>query len=122
MTSLEYHRLNSLISFEKEHQDVKPPGEGSWKVAGGWEKDMSTGSMKAQGSEEVHFVTAWPCSLPSRHLQVQQHRPGGGNYRVTVAVSLLTSAAVTSKLPVDNVICGNWYHVVIDIRRKSGGT
>lgn len=91
------------------------------KVAGGWEKDMSTGSMKAQGSEEVHFVTAWPCSLPSHHLQVQQHRPGGGNYRVTVAVSLLTSAAVTSKLPIDNVV---WelYHVVTEKRRKSGGT
>lgn len=92
------------------------------KVAGGWEKDMSTGSMKAQGSEEVHFVTAWPSSLPSRHLQVQQHRPGGGNNRVTVAVSLLTSAAVTSKLPVDVVVCGNWYHVLTEKRRKSGGT
>lgn len=49
------------------------------KVAGGWEKDMSTGLMEAQSSEEVPFVTAWPCSPPSgaeaqsRRWQLQGH-------------------------------------------------
>lgn len=43
---------------------------------------MSTGLMKAQGNEEVNFMTAWLCSPP--------------DYRVTVVVSPFTSVAVTS--------------------------
>lgn len=48
-------------------------------------------------------------ALLTAFMPPQQHGPGGGNYRVTMAVSLLTSAAVTCKLSVDNIICGNWY-------------
>lgn len=49
------------------------------KGAGGWEKDMSTGLMEAQSSEQAPFVTAWPCSPPSgaeaqsRRQQLQGH-------------------------------------------------
>lgn len=67
MASLVQHKLDSIISFEKEHQDVTSHGEGSW---GGGRK---TGLMKAQGSEEINFVTAWPC-LPASGTEARSRR------------------------------------------------